>query len=195
MICTSDDPEGRPTVFKNLPPIEDGRWICVGRLDINTSGLLLFTNDGELANRLMHPSSRVKREYAVRVLGQVDDATCRKLLEGIELDDGPARFESLHRTSGDGANQWYQVVLREGRNHEVKRLWESVGATVSRLIRVRYGNVALPRSLQKGKWLELGASVVDRLASRVGLSENPHHNNNRRNSFQRGNSRKKEEFV
>ncbi|CDL80637.1 23S rRNA pseudouridine(2605) synthase RluB [Xenorhabdus szentirmaii] len=169
-LCTRHDPEGRPTVFDRLPRMQDARWIAVGRLDINTCGLLLFTTDGELANRLMHPSQEVEREYAVRVFGEVDNAKLRQLTQGVQLEDGPASFKTVTFKGGEGINQWYNVTLTEGRNREVRRLWESVGVQVSRLIRVRYGDIDLPKGLPRGGWAELGLEQTNYLRQLVGLS-------------------------
>ncbi|WP_440875420.1 23S rRNA pseudouridine(2605) synthase RluB [Thalassotalea sp. PLHSN55] len=160
-MCTRKDPEGRPTVFDRLPPLENGRWIAVGRLDINTSGMLLFTTDGELANRLMHPSQQVEREYAVRVFGEVNEAMRQTLLSGVKLEDGPARFQKITYRGGEGRNHWYHVTLSEGRNREVRRLWESQEVQVSRLIRVRYGDMEMKRQLPLGGWTELNLQEVN----------------------------------
>jgi len=173
-VTTRDDPENRRTVFDRLPRLHHGRWISVGRLDINTLGLLLLTNDGELANALMHPSSEVEREYAVRVNGRVSPAVLEKLGEGVELDDGPARFNRIKPDDhGEGANQWFRVTLKEGRNRMVRRLWESQELQVSRLIRTRYGPIALPRWLTRGKVHELSDNDVELLAKTAGLPTKP----------------------
>ena len=156
-ICSRDDPEGRPSVYKKLPKLRNQRWISIGRLDFNTSGLLLFTTDGELANRLMHPSTGIDREYAVRVLGNVADQNLRNLREGVMLEDGLARFTDIKKPKDlVGANNWYYVVLVEGRNREVRRLWESQGLIVSRLKRVRFGSFFIPSRVKVGKFLQLG---------------------------------------
>lgn len=168
-VCTRADPEGRPTVFERLPVLRGGRWIAIGRLDINTTGLLLFTNDGDLAHKLMHPSAQVEREYAVRVLGEVDEGMLQRLRKGVMLDDGEAHFNSIRAAGGEGANHWYHVTLAEGRNREVRRIWESQGVQVSRLIRVRYGNVVLDRSVRLGTWQELELESVNTLAELVGI--------------------------
>jgi 23S rRNA pseudouridine2605 synthase len=159
-IVSRDDPEGRPSVFNALPRIRGGRWIAVGRLDFNTSGLLLFTTSGELANKLTHPSSELVRDYAVRVLGELTQESQKLLLEGIQLEDGPANFASLDDAGGEGANHWYRVTLFEGRNREVRRMFEAVGCTVSRLIRVRYGPFGLPPQLKRGRVHELNELEV-----------------------------------
>jgi 23S rRNA pseudouridine2605 synthase len=165
-LVTRSDPEGRPTVFAKLPPVSPGRWVNVGRLDFNTSGLLLFTDSGELANALMHPRTEIEREYEVRVQGGLNNEAVRKLLDGIELEDGPARFISLKGLSDkkqEGTNRWYRAVLAEGRNREVRRMVEAAGGRVSRLIRVRFGTVALPGHLAPGRWEELDASKIQGL--------------------------------
>jgi 23S rRNA pseudouridine2605 synthase len=154
-VVTRRDPEGRPTIFRRLPELATGRWIAVGRLDINTSGLLLLTNNGELANRLMHPSTQVEREYAVRILGHVSEATLATLKEGVQLEDGLAKFDNIFSVGGEGANKWYNVIVTEGRNRLVRRLWESQNVVVSRLMRVRYGPVVLPDSVRTGKVYEI----------------------------------------
>ncbi|PHS64427.1 MAG: 23S rRNA pseudouridylate synthase B [Thalassobium sp.] len=168
-VCTLKDPEGRPTVFDHLPKTKGERWVNIGRLDINTSGLLLFTTDGELANKLMHPSSGVDREYAVRVRGDVDEAMIERLKEGVMLDDGVARFTDVKFFDGEGQNKWYHVVLMEGKNREVRRLWESQGIAVSRLKRVRYGCIFMPSNVPVGTWVELGQREVNDLADLVGI--------------------------
>ncbi len=172
-LCSRHDPEGRATVFERLPAIRQGRWIAVGRLDINTSGLLLFTNDGELANRLMHPKCEVEREYAVRVFGEVNQQTLNVLQKGVKLDDGLAKFTTIKARPNDeeSMNHWYNVTLSEGRNREVRRLWESQEVQVSRLIRVRYGPVELQKRLPQGAWVELELSDVNALRKLVQLSE------------------------
>lgn len=172
-IASRHDPEGRTTIFEHLPPLRDGRWIVVGRLDLNTQGLLLITNDGELANRLMHPSSQVEREYAVRVLGEVTPDMLKRLREGVPLEDGLARFDEIREAGGDGANHWYHVVLKEGRNREVRRLWESQGVAVSRLTRVRFGPVTLRRGLHPGHWDELDEERMTELLQAVGYAPRP----------------------
>ncbi|HED51963.1 MAG TPA: pseudouridine synthase [Gammaproteobacteria bacterium] len=168
-ICSRDDPEGRPTVFHKLPKPQQGRWISVGRLDINTSGLLLLTTDGELAHRLMHPSQEIEREYAVRLLGEVNMPMLERLIDGVELDDGMAHFAAVEESGGTGANRWFHVILKEGRNREVRRLWESQGVKISRLTRVRYGPVILERKLRKGQARPLLASEMKKLYEAVGL--------------------------
>ena len=170
-IVTRDDPEGRPTVFAKLPSIGNGKWINVGRLDYNTEGLLLFTNSGELANRLMHPRYEVEREYAVRVIGRMTDEQRRALLEGVALDDGPAKCDRVEDGGGEeeGANHWYHVVLKEGRNREVRRLFEALNLPVSRLIRTRYGTLAMPSLVKRGDVLELEAADVNAVMEAAGL--------------------------
>jgi len=169
VVCSNSDPEGRPTVFDNLPKLKDQRWISVGRLDINTSGLLIMTTDGELANRLMHLSYEIDREYAVRINGEVDDAMLARLKEGVLLDDGVAKFTDVREFGGDGRNKWFHVVLMEGKNREVRRLWESQDVQVSRLKRVRYGCIFLPSRLKVGVWEELNNKGVNDLRALVSL--------------------------
>ena len=163
-LVTRDDPEERPTVFEQLPSIRDGKWIAVGRLDYNTEGLLLFTNSGELANRLMHPRYEVEREYAVRVMGRLTDEQVRALLTGVELEDGPAKCTKVEDGGGDeeSSNHWYNVALREGRNREVRRLFEALGLTVSRLIRTRYGRVSMPTVAKRGDVIEMESAMLRR---------------------------------
>ncbi len=166
-VVTHDDPQNRPTVFRRLPKLQQGKWQSVGRLDLNTEGLLLFTSSGELANNLMHPRFGLEREYAVRVLGALSNDEKHKLLDGVRLDDGVAQFGSIEDGGGEGSNCWYRVTISEGRNREVRRMFEAVGHAVSRLIRIRYGAMVLPRGLKRGAWMELDASDIDalRLAS------------------------------
>ncbi|CCQ11781.1 Ribosomal large subunit pseudouridine synthase B [Pseudoalteromonas luteoviolacea B = ATCC 29581] len=170
-LCTRKDPEGRRTVFDRLPRIDGDRWIAIGRLDINTSGLLLFTNDGELANRLMHPRFEIEREYSSRVFGEVSKEMLRNLTQGVELEDGPAKFLSIKPMGGEGLNTWFNVTLTEGRNREVRRLWQSQGVEVSRLIRIRYGKLDLDKRLPQGGWTELKLEDVNYLRNSVGLKD------------------------
>lgn len=162
-ICSRNDPEGRPTIFERLPLIRNSRWICVGRLDFNTSGLLLITNDGELANHLMHPRSQIEREYAVRIRGEVPEEALMKLHKGIDLEDGPGRFTEITDAGGQGSNHWYHVTVTEGRNRFVRRMWEALDFTVSRLIRVRFGNIYLPNNLRRGHFVELHEDELESL--------------------------------
>lgn len=166
-IVSRDDPEGRPSVFDRLPALRRGRWIAIGRLDFNTSGLLLFTDSGDLANRLMHPRYELEREYAVRIMGELTEEQVKSLTEGIQLEDGSARFNSLRDEGGEGANHWYRVTISEGRNREVRRMFESVGQMVSRLIRVRYGAAELPRRLKRGMYEEMSPEGVVALGGKV----------------------------
>jgi len=168
-ICTRKDPEGRRTVFDKLPKITHGRWVAIGRLDINTSGLLLFTTDGELANRLMHPSSKVDREYAVRVMGDVSLEVIDAMHKGVMIDDHLCRFTDIQYFAGEGANRWYHVVLMEGRNREVRKLWESQGIRVSRLKRVRYGPIFIPSKVKRGEFYELPREEMSLLYNAVNL--------------------------
>jgi 23S rRNA pseudouridine2605 synthase len=168
VICSNKDKDGRKSVYDLLP--EDSRWVMVGRLDLNTSGLLLFTNNGNLANKLMHPSSQIDREYAVRVLGKVEKDDLKKLTDGLELEDGFAKFNSVTLAGGEGANRWYKVVLKEGRKREVRRLWESLGFKVSRLIRVRFGEIRLPESLRANQFEYLKPGQVNLLLKSANLN-------------------------
>lgn len=166
-VVTHDDPQNRPTVFRRLPKLQQGKWQSVGRLDLNTEGLLLLTSSGELANSLMHPRFGLEREYAVRVLGALSKEEKSRLTDGVRLDDGVAQFGAIEDGGGEGANHWYRVTISEGRNREVRRMFEAVGHAVSRLIRIRYGAMLLPRGLKRGAWMELDAADIDalRLAS------------------------------
>jgi 23S rRNA pseudouridine2605 synthase len=168
-VVTRNDPEKRPIIFTQLPKLPVGRWIAVGRLDINTSGLLLVTNNGELANRLMHPSTQIEREYAVRILGDVADETLELLKSGVELEDGLAKFDDVQFFDGEGANKWYHVVVSEGRNRLVRRLWESQQLVVSRLMRVRYGPIMLPKRVRAGDVYELNHHELETLMEFVGM--------------------------
>jgi 23S rRNA pseudouridine2605 synthase len=167
-IVTSDDPQSRPTVFRKLPRLYQGKWQSVGRLDLNTEGLLLFTSSGELANKLMHPRFGLEREYAVRVLGALSAEEKQRLLDGVELEDGRAQFGSIEEGGGEGANTWYRVTISEGRNREVRRMLEAVGHAVSRLIRIRYGAMVLPRGLKRGAWMELDERDIRELMKAAG---------------------------
>ncbi len=173
-IVSHDDPEKRPSVFDGLPNLKNSKWLAVGRLDFNTEGLLLFTNSGDLANRLMHPRYNIDREYAVRTLGELDEASRQKLLAGVDLDDGPGQFTKIDDGGGEGVNRWYRVTIGEGRNREVRRMFEAVGLTVSRLIRTRYGALTLPKDLKRGRWEELSPNEVRSLLRLCGMaSEKP----------------------
>jgi 23S rRNA pseudouridine2605 synthase len=172
-IVSRDDPEQRPTVFNNLPTLARGRWVSLGRLDLNSEGLLVFTTSGELANRFTHPRFEVEREYAVRILGRVTPEIEEKLLGGVALEDGPARFDGIAEEGGEGANRWYRVRLHEGRNREVRRLFEAVGLTVSRLIRTRFGPLVLPPQLKRGQWVELDSATVTGLLAEAKIPVNP----------------------
>ena len=166
-VSTRSDPEGRRTVYDKLPPLKHGRWVSVGRLDLNTSGLMLFTTDGELANKLMHPSSQIEREYAVRILGDVTLEMVQEMHKGVIIEDHLCRFTDIQHYGGEGVNQWYHVVLLEGRNREVRKLWESQGVKVSRLKRVRFGPLFIPSSVVKGRFNELGKTEIEKLLKLV----------------------------
>ena len=170
-LCSREDPEGRPTIFDALPKLRGKRWISIGRLDFNTSGLLLLTTDGELANRLMHPSSEIEREYAVRIMGRINEGAMDRLKRGVRLEDGMAHFDDILDAGGEGANHWYHVILREGRNREVRRLFETEGVKVGRLIRVRFGAITLPRFLRAGKFKDLEKGEISELLNSVGLKK------------------------
>ena len=171
-IVSENDPKGRANVFQNLPKIKQGKWISVGRLDFNTSGLLIFTSYGELANKMMHPKYEVDREYSVRILGELSDEQMRRFVSGLELEDGIAKFESIHFAGGEGSNKWYRVVLKEGKNREVRRMFEFFDLTVSRLIRVRFGIVILPSHVKRGMHTELTQAEVSRLLKRHEINSN-----------------------
>jgi 23S rRNA pseudouridine2605 synthase len=170
-IVSRRDDSGRPTVFQRLPKLPSGRWIAVGRLDINSSGLLLLTTHGELANRLMHPASQIEREYAVRVHGEVSPQMLQQLVNSVELEDGTARFEEIVESGGEGANRWFHVVIMEGRKREVRRMWEAVGARVNRLKRVRFGPIILDSSVKAGRWRTLTREESSKLLAMAGLEK------------------------
>jgi len=168
-IVSHDDPQARPSVFERFPKVSGGRWLSVGRLDLNTEGLLVATTSGDLANRLMHPRFEVEREYAVRVVGQLADEQRQRLLEGVELEDGPAHFVRIEDAGGQGLNHWYRAVIKEGRNREVRRMFDAIGLQVSRLIRIRFGSIALPRTLPRGRFLELAPGWVEAWLHDLGI--------------------------
>lgn len=196
-LVTLDDPQNRPTVFRTLPHLAQGKWQAVGRLDLNTEGLLLFTNSGQLANQLMHPRFGLQREYAARVLGALNEEEKQRLLSGIELDDGPAQFASVEEGGGEGANCWYRVTISEGRNREVRRMFEALGHAVSRLIRIRYGALHLPRGLRRGQWMELGPRDTRALLALAGMpvsaerAVSPQQQQARRRNVDRGSAKQK----
>jgi 23S rRNA pseudouridine2605 synthase len=170
-IVSTSDPEGRPSVFDRLPTMKAAKWLAVGRLDFNTEGLLLFTTSGDIANRLMHPRYGIDREYAVRTLGELEEGMRQKLLAGVELEDGLAQFSKIADGGGEGVNKWYRVTIGEGRNREVRRMFEAVGLTVSRLIRTRYGSMTLPRGLKRGRWEEMEEHDVRGLMAMIGMDK------------------------
>ena len=172
-VCTRNDPEGRDTIFAHLPKLKNGRWISIGRLDLNTSGLLLLTTDGELANKLMHPSGEIEREYAVRVLGNVSPDIIKQLKKNVPLEDGDAHFSEIKEAGGEGANHWYHVVLKEGRNREVRRLWEHFGFSVSRLMRIRFADITLDRAVRPCMSQDLNDAQIQSLYQSVGLEYAP----------------------
>lgn len=170
-ICSRSDPENRPTIFDRLPLLRNGRWISIGRLDFNTSGVLLLTNDGELAHKLMHPSQEIEREYAVRIKGKVTAGMIKTLKDGVDIDDQPAHFDQIIDAGGEGTNHWYHVLVKEGRNRIVRKLWESQGVDVSRLTRIRFGCITLPRILRRGRWMELERDAIQELQALAAPSE------------------------
>ena len=172
-IVSRDDPAGRASVFDNLPKLRGAKWIAIGRLDFNTEGLMIFTTSGELANHLMHPRFEVEREYAVRVLGELSEEMIQKLLDGVELDDGPAKLQSLFVAGGEGANRWYRIIIMEGRKREVRRLFEHLGLTVSRLTRIRFGPISLPPQLRRGQKTELDDDQVAQVLQWAGMDPSP----------------------
>ncbi len=186
-ICSRVAEKGMPTVFENLPFVKSSRWIMVGRLDVNTSGLLIFTNDGQLANALMHPRLEIEREYMVRVRGEVGDDIVKKLINGVELIDGFAKFQDIKMIGGEGSNQWYQVVLTEGRNREVRKLWESQHCQVSRLKRSRFGPIHLPRYLRQGKFVELSSEQLTLLYKAVDMEPPKHERHEKKPRYHRKN--------